>query len=362
MTRRELLAVPFVYQSARRDFRYEFPRDHFNHPNFRTEWWYYTGNLNTPDKRPFGYELTFFRQAISRDKKETSPWVVNDVHLAHLALSDIAENRFYHTERLNRPGPGIAGASFEDRRIWNGNWQMQWLPDHQRLEAVADDFSFSLNLKAAKPHVIHGQGGISQKSAGEEEASHYIAFTRLLTSGQMTVNQKKFEVTGTSWMDHEFFSHSIGGNEIQGWDWFSLQFDDETELMLYQLRSPDGAATAFSSGTFIDRNGKTQHLKHTDFTLQPGRRWRSPDTNGNYPLEWRAKVPALGIEIETKPAMDPQEMVSQHKYSPSYWEGAIRISGNRRGVGYLEMTGYDKGVEINQTARAISDRTSVHQL
>ncbi len=350
MTRRDFLATPFIYQAAKPGYRYAFPRDHFNHPDFRTEWWYYTGNLETPDGRPFGYELTFFRQAVSREEKESSPWVVQDVYLAHLALSDIQGSRFHHAERLNRAGPGIAGISFEDQLIWNGNWQVRWQGDQQQLRAVAEDFSFSLDLDPAKPHVIHGENGISQKSAGAGEASHYIAFTRLRTSGEIRINGKKLAVTGNSWMDHEFFSHSMSGKDIQGWDWFSLQFNDDTELMLYQLRAPDGNPTPFSSGTLIDKQGRTRHLRLDEFTMIPGRRWKSPATDGSYPLEWKIRVPAAGIDLEIRAAMDQQELVSRNQYSPSYWEGAVSISGTRKGSGYLEMTGYDNQIEINQLA------------
>ena len=348
MNRREFLAAPFIYQAARPGYRYEFPRDHFNHPDFRTEWWYYTGNLQTADARPFGYELTFFRQAVSRDEKEKSPWAVRDMYLAHLALSDISGNRFYHAQRLNRAGPGIAGTSYENRRIWNGNWEMKWVGETQQLSAVSAEFSFNLRLNAAKPPVLQGVNGISQKSDGDGEASHYISFTRLKTQGQIVLGDRTFDTSGTSWMDHEFFSHSMGGNDLQGWDWFSLQFEDGTELMLHQLRAPGGQSTPYSSGTFIDRKGQTRHLKWNEFSLTPGRKWFSAETRGNYPVEWIARVPHLGIDLQIRAAMDRQELVSQHKYSPSYWEGAIRISGSHKGVGYLEMTGYDKGIEINQ--------------
>lgn len=344
MTRRDLLAVPFVYKAARPGYRYEFPRDHFNHPGFRTEWWYYTGNLTAQDRREFGYELTFFRQAIRRDAKEDSPWAVDDVYLAHLALSQIRETKFRHLERLNRSGPGIAGVA--EPRVWNGNWEVKWAGDRQQLRAVTDEFSLALDLRSEKPPVIHGENGISKKSSGQDEASHYISFTRLLTSGRLTLEGNDIEVFGSSWMDHEFFSHSLGG-DLQGWDWFSLQFDDNTELMLYRLRAQDGTATPFSSGTFVDLRGVARHLKLKDFSLEPLRRWRSAATKANYPLDWRARVPSLGIDIELKAAMDNQELVSTSKFSPTYWEGAIRIAGTRRGVGYLEMTGYDKGVNIN---------------
>jgi predicted secreted hydrolase len=346
MTRRHFLASAAVYKFALPDYRYDFPRDHFDHPEFRTEWWYYTGNVRA-GSRPFGYELTFFRQAISRGGEKDSPWAVDDVYLAHLALSDIEANRFHHEARLNRSGPGIAGVSARERRVWNGNWQIEWLPDRQALTAVAPEFRLALDLRSRKPPVIHGDRGVSQKMPGEGNGSHYISLTRLETNGEIVVGGKTHSVAGLSWMDHEFFSHEIGG-ELRGWDWFSLQFDDGTELMLYRLRLQDGSSSEYSSGTFVDRGGRPTHLRRADFEMTPGRRWRSPATGAEYPLDWTLRVPKLGLQLETRAAMDHQELVSTNRYSPSYWEGAIRISGSRTGAGYLEMTGYDKGVRINQ--------------
>jgi predicted secreted hydrolase len=176
------------YRIALPDYRYEFPRDHFNHPEFQTEWWYYTGNLRTAEGRRFGFELTFFRQAVDR-QPAASVWDLRDAWMAHLALSDIEGRQFLHAERLNRSGPGIAAADVKQARVWNGNWQTQWTFDPkvpggstQTLQAIADRFSFELSLKPEKPPIIHGKNGVSQKSEGAGKASHYISFTRLTTT------------------------------------------------------------------------------------------------------------------------------------------------------------------------------------
>src|SRR5580700_7448568 len=157
------------YKTALPNYRFEFPRDHFSHPEFQTEWWYYTGNLRTAQGRRFGFELTFFRQAVDRKPAETV-WDLKDVWMAHLALSDIDDGQFLHSERFNRTGPGIAGADLKQSRVWNGNWQTRWsfepsMPggSAQKLEAVADRFSLDLTLKAEKGPVIHGKNGVSQK-------------------------------------------------------------------------------------------------------------------------------------------------------------------------------------------------------
>ncbi len=345
MTRRHLLSSAFAWKMALPGYRYQFPRDHFDHPDFRTEWWYYTGNLRA-GRRLFGYELTFFRQAIRRDMAETSPWAVNDVYLAHFALSDIERKVFHHTERLNRAGPGIAGVSADQRRVWNGNWQVKWDGERQSLSAFAEDYAVRLTLDSAKPPVIHGVGGLSQKMPGEGNASHYVSLTRLITSGEIEVDGTRHEVQGASWMDHEFFSHRLGG-ELEGWDWLSLQFDDGSELMVYRLRLRGGGASGLSSGTYVDPEGRTRHLSSADIEMEPGRRWSSAATGAAYPIDWKLRVPSMGLSIETRALMDNQELVSTNRFAPSYWEGAIRIGGGKSGVGYLEMTGYDKGVNIN---------------
>src|SRR5260370_37435907 len=151
-----LLLQPLAaqYRTALPGYRYEFPRDHFNHPDFQTEWWYYTGNLKSADGGRFGFELTFFRQAVSRDPKKVTAWEVNDLYLAHLALSDLDGGKFYHAERTNRSGPGIAAVNESLGRLWNGNWQIQWRGSDQPLTAVAERFQLHLPRHSGRPPVI----------------------------------------------------------------------------------------------------------------------------------------------------------------------------------------------------------------
>jgi predicted secreted hydrolase len=339
------------YQTALPGYRYEFPRDHFNHPDYQTEWWYYTGNLRATDGHRFGFDLTFFRQAVSRDPAKTSDWDIQDLYLAHLALSDLDAGRFYHTERLNRAGPGLAGASDQLSRVWNGNWQVRWSGQRQELLALADNFTLQLTMNSAKPPVIHGQGGVSQKAAGTGHASHYISFTRLLTKGSIELNGKTYSVEGTSWMDHEFFTHSLAADQA-GWDWLSLQLDDNTELMLYRFRRKDGSIDGFSSGTYVDAQGKSRFLSLGDFSMQPqGETWTSAATRATYPIDWRVLVPSIGIDLRVSTPLRSQELVSGSGAGLSYWEGAITITGTRsgspaHGVGYLEMTGYSRPVVV----------------
>ena len=341
------------YQQALPGYRYEFPRDHFDHPDYKTEWWYYTGNLKSADGHRFGFELTFFRQAVSRDNQPTSDWDVRDLYLAHLALSDIDGKRFYHTERLNRAGPGIAGVSLQAQKVWNGNWRAQWSNGDQHLQAIAANFSIDFVLHSEKPPVIHGQNGISRKGAADGNASHYISFTRLLTSGSITLSGISYNVTGTSWMDHEFFSGGLGKDEV-GWDWLSVQLDDNTELMLYRLRHKDGSVDPFSSGTYVDATEKTTFVSQRDFSMTPsGATYLSPATKASYPIAWRVAIPSLSLDLQITTLLPSQEMTTPRDIGLSYWEGAIDIKGTQHdaaisGMGYLEMTGYAKPLQLGR--------------
>lgn len=339
------------YTLALPGYHYQFPRDHFDHPDYQTEWWYYTGNLKSADGHRFGFELTFFRQAIARDANQSN-WHIHDLYMAHLALSDLDGRHFYHDERLNRAGPGIAGVDQSTGTIWNGNWQVQLTEARQTLRGLGENFEIQLNLVPTKPPVIHGRDGISQKAAGAGHASHYISFSRLLTSGSIELNGSRYAVEGTSWMDHEFFSESVDTNE-RGWDWLSLQLDDNTELMLYRLRRKDGSADPYSSGSYIDAQGHCLFLAGTDFTLTPiGKTWTSERTQGTYPIQWQIAIPKLRLEMDIATPLASQELPGG--IGPAYWEGAIDISGRTgdsplrasgpfHGVGYLEMTGYANG-------------------
>jgi predicted secreted hydrolase len=340
------------YQSALPGHRYQFPRDHFNHEDFQTEWWYTTGNLTAADGHAYGFELTFFRQGADRDPGKTAAWDLHDLYLAHLALSDLDGQTFYHAERLNRAGPGIAGAEQNQRKIWNGNWELRWAGENNlQLNAADRQFSLSLTMVSEKPPIIHGENGVSQKSAGVGNASHYISLTRLKTEGSISRNGKTVQVNGSSWMDHEFFTHSLSANQL-GWDWFSIQLEDNTELMLYRFRRKDGLTDPFSSGTFVDAQGKSVHLVAADFRLVPSEdKWTSPATSATYPIAWTMEVPKLGLKLQATTGLKSQELAGQTKLAPNYWEGAVAIQGTRndnpvRGLGYLEMTGYDRAVEF----------------
>jgi predicted secreted hydrolase len=332
------------YKIAQPGYAFEFPRDYFNHEDYQTEWWYYTGNVKSTDGQRFGFELAFFRQGVSRHVS-SSPWYVHDLWMAHMALSDINGQRCYHEERLNRVGPGVAGMEAQIGLVWNGNWQAHIAEHREELRGVGDKFGLALKLMPVKQPVIQGQNGVSQKAEGAGHASHYFSLTRLTTSGSIDLNGETYHVEGTSWMDHEFFTGSMAANET-GWDWLSVQLGDGAELMLYRLRHTDGSIDPYSSGSYVDASGKSQFLSAKDFVMtQAADTWTSPATKAAYPVRWHVSIPRLKMELNVTTPLMSQELTGG--FGPSYWEGAIDVDGARdhsplRGVGYLEMTGYSE--------------------
>lgn len=344
------------WQAAAPGYRYQFPKDHFDHPQFQTEWWYYTGNVRAADGHRFGFELTFFRQASRNDPSllSTAAWRPDEFYLAHFALSDVDGNEFIHRERLNRAGPGLAGAAQHESRYWNGNWDVRWLQPldgRQQLSAVAEGLNLQLLLDPEKKPVIHGRDGISRKGPKPGQASQYVSFTRLAATGSLQWKGVHYQLTGTAWMDHEFFSEPPD-DTLLGWDWFAIQLANKQELMLYRLRRKQPNSTAFSSGTFVNERGESQFLDASQFTLTPEEQWQSPDSRQKYPVGWRISVPTLGLELTERTALKQQELFSHDRLSPSYWEGAVTYTGTLgarpiTGVGYLEMTGYGEAIRLD---------------
>ena len=325
-----------------------FPRDHAAHPDHRIEWWYYTGNLEAQGGRRLGYQLTFFRVGVDRRPVNPSRWAVRDLYMAHFAVTDVERGAHHVAERLNRAGVGWAGASTETLDVWNDGWSATLeegeTPVH-RLTAASDDGGLALDLRLAPrgPPVLHGVNGFSQKGAAAGNASHYYSLTRLRTTGRLVVDGEDVEVHGLSWMDHEFGSSFLEPAQV-GWDWFSIQFNDGIDLMVYVMRRTDGARDPRSSGTLVSPDG-VSHLQVDDYRLTPGRRWTSPASGAAYPVTWRIEVPPHGLDLEVTAAVDAQELETGRSTGVTYWEGAIDVRGTRDGVpvagsGYLEMTGY----------------------
>ena len=331
-------------------YAFEFPRDHFAHPAFDSEWWYYTGNLFTANGRHFGFELTIFRKRWATGAREPSAWDLDQIWLAHFTITDTREERFLVDERVNRTGPGIAGSDAGGRRIWNGNWSIAWgVGDEDRpvqtLVAMNEEAALRLALEPRKPAVVHGRDGVSRKVAGDPRAaSHYLSFTRMAATGTLVVAGEELAVTGLAWMDHEFFADYPMKDKV-GWDWLSIQLDDGVDLMLFGIRDARGGHGPDTTGTLVEADGAARSIGFGGVVLRPGRRWRSETTGAEYPVEWEVEVPAHDLRLDVRPRLDAQEVSSGRGILPVYWEGAILVSGTRQGrpvagVGYLEMTGY----------------------
>ncbi|MEQ8768604.1 MAG: lipocalin-like domain-containing protein [Planctomycetota bacterium] len=325
----------------------EFPRDHGAHPEFKTEWWYFTGNLTASTGRRFGYQLTFFRSAVTPEQTpRESAWATRDIYLGHFALTDVAKKAFHHDERLSRESLGLAGASVTDLDVWIRDWRARRRSDGSiRLEAAADEMAIALTLRPTKPPALHGeQPGLSLKGSSPGQASYYVTLSRCETEGSIRVGEERFDVSGLSWMDQEFGSSQLDASQV-GWDWFSLQLDDGSELMLYLMRRRDGSFDDTSSGTFVSSEGETRHLPKDAFLIRATARWTSPSSGATYPAAWTIEVPSLGYQLEVRPLVANQELETVGTTDVTYWEGTCRASGRRGGEdisghGYVELVGY----------------------
>ena len=346
------------YARAQRPHPFTFPLDHGPHPQFKHEWWYFTGNVSDGHGRDFGFQLTFFRIALSPNKPvRDSAWAADQVYMGHFALSDIGAQRFLHVQRFSRAAAGLAGAQVDDDgfRVWLENWQVrQVAPDldclgggnatdclAMRLAAIEPDFALNLSLSSLKPLVLQGEAGLSRKSPQPGNASHYYSFTRLAAHGEVSVAGQRSDVSGLAWMDREWSTSALGEGQV-GWDWFALQFDDGSELMWYDMRRADGRVDPNSQGVLAAADGAVTRLDAADVQVQVIDWWRSPHSGIRYPAHWRLVAPQHDLSIEVVPRQADQEL---HETVMKYWEGAVSVSGTRAGrsvagTGYVELAGY----------------------
>jgi len=332
----------FARATAPRAFR--FPDDHGPHPEFRHEWWYFTGNLRGPGGRRFGYQLTFFRFALSPDPPaRASRWAANQAYMAHFAVTDVQGNRFRHFERTGRGALGLAGATARPLRVGLDDWSAEGskastLPI--RLRATEVEASVDLVLDTTRPIVLQGDRGLSRKSAAPGNASYYYSMTRLATRGSVRIDGVSFPVEGNSWLDREWGTSSLEKGQA-GWDWFALQLSDGRDLMFYRLRRGDGVTDPFSAGTLVHPDGSVRPLSADDVRIETLGSWRSPESGARYPSRWRMLLPSEGLELEVVPRIADQEL----RTSVRYYEGAVGVRGTSRGEavegdGYVELTGY----------------------
>ena len=325
-----------------------FPRDHGAHPEYQTEWWYYTGNLADEQGNQYGFQFTIFRSALTPTMPERiSDLATNQIYMAHFAITDGADDRHYSFERFSRGAGGLAGATGEPSfSVWLEDWSVtQPAPDQMQIKAAAEtedgeQVVLDLQLQETRPPILHGDAGLSQKGPEAGNASYYYSLAGLESRGTITIGDRSLAVTGLSWMDHEFGTSALSGNAV-GWDWFSLQLDNGMALMFAQIRTPDGQALGQFEGTLVEADG-TQHLiASEDFTLQVLDEWTSPRSDITYPSGWRVQLPAFAFDVEVTPLVRDQEM----QVSYVYWEGAVMVTGTVdnapvTGRGYVELTGY----------------------
>jgi predicted secreted hydrolase len=333
------------FQPAVPGYEFSFPRDHGAHPSYKTEWWYYTGHLRTDGGKRYGFELTFFRVGVvpPDGAPATSKWQLGEIMPAHFAITDAASKSFRYYEKMNRASAFTANAAVDRLEVFNEGWRATTSPDGSwRIVARAGQDAIDLTLRSRKPPAVHGENGISVKAAGVGYASHYYSMTRLEASG--VVNGQRAH--GQAWMDHEFGSSALRENQ-QGWDWFSIQLDNEAELMLYVIRRRDGSPDVTSSGSLIASDGRVIPIRRDQMRITPLARWKSAKSGADYPVAFRVELPSFRVSLELHPLLQNQELRTAGSTGVTYWEGAMDVAGSFdgvavRGEGYVEMTGYDK--------------------
>ena len=327
--------------------RFAFPSDLGPHPEFRTEWWYYTGNLETAAGRHFGFQLTFFRTALAPPAAGASgratAWSASQLYLAHFALTDTAGRRFHAWSRLGREALGLAGARATPFRVWLEDWSAaseapEGLP--VRLRAAEGDVAIDLVLTSDKPVALQGDHGLSRKGPEPGNASYYYSRSRMSARGTVSAGGEPLPVSGLAWMDREWSTSALGP-DLVGWDWLALQLDDGRDVMVYRLRRRDGTADAHSSGTLIAVDGATRTLAADEMTLAALDHWTSPRSRVRYPSRWRLAIPDAALSLEITPRLRDQELI----VGTRYWEGAVRVEGTAAGRpiagrGYVELVGY----------------------
>ena len=321
-----------------------FPADHGSHDEYRTEWWYFTGNIDAGEEHRFGYQLTFFRfRPKAGETSGTSRWRAEHFYMAHFALTDINDGEIHTFERFSRGAAGLAGAGTDRLHVWLDDWSAEGAPRETfplRIRALEDRIALDLTLQQGKAVVLHGEDGVSVKNSEPGNASYYYSYTRMPTEGHISTGDATYTVRGNSWMDREWSSSALGREQV-GWDWFALQLSNDHELMYYRFRRDDNAVDRFSYGAVVLPDGRVSRLDFDQVELDILDTWPSPGSGVIYPSAWRLRVPGYGLDLSIRPALADQEL----DLSFRYWEGAVEFSGafgasDVNGRGYVELTGY----------------------
>jgi predicted secreted hydrolase len=327
----------------------QFPRDFGAHPETGIEWWYLTGLLGSDEAQPplFGYQLTFFRLR-NRDpavQSHPSALAPRQLLLGHVALSDLRAGRLHHDQRLARASAGGIKAAETDCDVGLRDWTLRRSADDRyraRFGSAHAGFTLDLLLHSALPPLLQGDAGYSRKGPEESQASHYYSRPQMQTGARLSLEGRSLALQGRSWLDHEW-SDSLLAPEAVGWDWLGLNLLDGSALTAFRLRRADGS-TLWTGGSWRDPDGRTRSFGNGDLQFRPGRRWRSPVSQAEYPVEWALTTPQhAGLRV--KALFDAQEIDARLSSGLLYWEGASALfdaAGQLIGRGYLEMTGYTR--------------------
>jgi predicted secreted hydrolase len=350
-----VLALGAGWKVAAPDYAWSFPRDHWAHDGYRTEWWYFTGHLEARDEpgRVFAYQFTVFRIGLLPERPPLrSEWTAGNLIMGHAAVTDLARGEHRFSDLLFREVPLIgAFGAFPDPVIakalapggTGGLWTLRWRDGGFDIEMKDDERRMALRLstRPVKPLVLQGSNGYSRKGEGPTAASQYYSFTRLATEGSVTLDGRTHAVRGESWMDREFGSSQLSREQV-GWDWFALRLADGRDLMLYLMRRSDGTVD-FRSGTLVEKDGAARVLAPSEWSVRTLASWKSRETGATYPARWVVEVPSAGMRLDVLPDVSDQENRGRVPHAPFYWEGsvAIRDAGGRpAGRGFVELTGY----------------------
>ena len=354
MKRRAFLASPLLlwaghaaaaeYPHVRARRPLVFPRDHGSHPDYRTEWWYITGWLKTQEGAELGLQITFFRNRPGIGEDNPSRFAPTQLLFAHAALSDARGGRLLHDQRAARAGFGLAAAGEADTDVRVEDWTLARKGEAYAARVAARDFDYALDFRPTQPLLLQGESGYSRKGPQPRQASYYYSQPQLEVSGSVTVKGNQSQVTGKSWLDHEWSSEGMAAGAV-GWDWAGINLADGGALMVFRMRNA-GGATLWAGGTLRDASGQARTFRPDEIGFTPVRRWRSPRTQAEYPVSLRVR--AGGREFALEPAMDDQELDARASTGTVYWEGAVRAREGERvaGQGYLELTGYWKPLKL----------------
>ncbi len=321
----------------------QFPRDFGAHTDFRTEWWYVTGHARTGDAaggaRDFGFQLTFFRSRVDATQGMASKFAARQLIFAHAALTDVYGKKLWHDQRIAREGFEVASASTHTMALKLRDWTLQTQGTTHTARVPAADFALALQFTETQPLLLQGQQGLSRKGPEAKQASYYYSLPQLATRGSLQLKGQTFEVSGKAWLDHEWSQEVLPPNAV-GWDWIGMNLDDGSALTAFRLRDKDGHAV-WDGGSFRPAKGDVYTFSRGEVIFQPQRRWKSPQSQASYPVEWLVRTPA---DIYTvRAVIDNQELDSRQSTGAIYWEGLSELidsKGQRVGRGYLEMTGY----------------------